>query len=115
MLRTLMTAHARVLGGDGHHRFPVASPSVQLQGPLAEGVSLVLGLARAKLGRTSAARPVASTPCTAKTFLARSIPRVTIAMDFPFRTMSRMRRSTRCLQRPKEKATALCRTGGPRT
>jgi hypothetical protein len=41
-------------------------------------------LPRGTLGRTRAGLPEASTPCTAKTFLARSMPTVTIAMDFPF-------------------------------
>ena len=41
-------------------------------------------LPRGTLGRTRAGLPVASTPCTAKTFLAKSIPTVTIAVDFPF-------------------------------
>ena len=40
---------------------------------------------RRTLGRTSSALPDSSTPCTAKTFLAKSIPRVIIFMDFPFR------------------------------
>ena len=34
---------------------------------------------------TSTGLPLSSTPCTANTFLARSIPTVTMRMDFPFR------------------------------
>ena len=40
------------------------------------------------LGRTSTALPVASTPCTAKTFFAKSTPIITIVMDFPFNNKS---------------------------
>ena len=39
----------------------------------------------ARSGRMSTALPCSSTPCTAKTFLARSIPTYRMAMDFPFR------------------------------
>jgi hypothetical protein len=42
-------------------------------------------LARATAGRTSAGLPASSTPWTAKTFLARSMPTWTMAVDFPFR------------------------------
>ena len=49
-------------------------------------------LSRATLGRTSAGLPEASTPCTAKTFLARSMPTVTMGMDFPFHKTSALMR-----------------------
>lgn len=39
---------------------------------------------RGTFGRTSTVLPVASTPCGANTSLARSIPRVTMATEFPF-------------------------------
>lgn len=53
-------------------------------------------LAHGILGRTNTALPVASTPCTAKTFLARSIPMVTMAvMTPPFhKTSESMKNST---------------------
>ena len=41
-------------------------------------------LARATLGRRRSTCPVSFTPCSANTFLTRSMPTVTIAMDFPF-------------------------------
>ena len=40
-------------------------------------------------GLDSTALPASSTPCTAKTFLARSIPIAIMAMDFPFRMKDR--------------------------
>ena len=43
-------------------------------------------LPRGTLGQTSTGLPVASTPCTAKTFYPKSIPIVTIVMDFPFKS-----------------------------
>src|ERR1019366_9541553 len=42
-----------------------------------------LSLPRATFGCFSLGAPASSTPCSAKTFLARSIPRVTIAMTSP--------------------------------
>jgi hypothetical protein len=42
-------------------------------------------LARGATGRTSASLPPSCTPCTAITFLARSMPAYRIAMGFPFR------------------------------
>ena len=43
-------------------------------------------LVRGTLGQTRTALPVASTPCAAKTFFAKSIPIVTLVMDFPFKS-----------------------------
>jgi hypothetical protein len=40
-------------------------------------------LERGRLGRTGAGLPVASTPCTAKTFFARSMPTDTMVMGLP--------------------------------
>ena len=40
---------------------------------------------RTTLGLINTALPLWSTPCKANTFLARSMPTVTIPMDFPFR------------------------------
>jgi hypothetical protein len=42
-----------------------------------------ISLVRGTSGRTKTALPVSSTPCTAKTFFARSIPTVTIALTSP--------------------------------
>lgn len=59
--------------------------------PIRHGGRLAMSsssLSRATLGRTSAGLPDASTPCTAKTFLARSMPTVTMLMDFPFHKTS---------------------------
>src|SRR4051812_29700069 len=50
---------------------------------------------RGTLGRTSTALPVASSPCRSNTFLARSIPRVTIAMDSPFERVDEISHFTR--------------------
>ena len=41
-------------------------------------------------GLTSTALPLSLTPCTANTFLARSIPTVIMLMDFPFRGVDEM-------------------------
>ena len=54
---------------------------------------------RVTLGLTSTALPLSSTPCTAKTFLARSIPTVIMFMDFPFRGFDvrcKLHHGTRC-------------------
>ncbi len=51
---------------------------------------------------TSTALPLSSTPCTAKTFMARSIPTVIMPMDFPFRSfdeMCKFHHGTRCRSR----------------
>jgi hypothetical protein len=39
---------------------------------------------RASLGWRNCISPLSFTPCSANTFLARSSPTATIAMDFPF-------------------------------
>ena len=46
--------------------------------------------ARDTFGFTSAGLPLSSTPCTAKTFLARSIPTVIMLINFPFRGVDEM-------------------------
>ena len=54
--------------------------------PIKHGGKLAISsssLLRFTSGFTSSGFPDAPTPCTAKTFLARSIPTVTIDMDFP--------------------------------
>ena len=56
--------------------------------PITQGGSDAISpwsLSRGRAGRTNSALPASFTPWTAKTFLARSIPTVRIAMDFPFR------------------------------
>lgn len=75
--------------------------------PMRHGGSAAMNsssLARATLGRQSTGLPVASTPCSAKTFFARSIPMVTMAvMEFPFRQTSELMRdrtSPRCACMP---------------
>ncbi len=46
--------------------------------------------ARETLGLTNAGLPLSSTPCTANTFLARSIPTVIMFMTFPSRGVDEM-------------------------
>jgi len=68
-------------------------------------------LPRVTAGRCSATLPVASTPCRANTFFARSMPSVTIAMDFPsHRWLMRLRQSHRGTLMPYS-ATAGTRDG----
>jgi len=59
--------------------------------------SICAGFQAKAAARHEASRPrlpVSSTPCSANTFLARSIPTATIPMDFPFRTNTQMETST---------------------
>lgn len=63
---------------------------LQASMPMRQGGSFAISsssLARDTSGRTSVDFPAAFTPCTAKTFLARSIPTVTIVMISPSVTL----------------------------
>ena len=84
--------HAGVLRSDRDHCLPIAHPFGQSRCPAADAVGLVLGCIQdgatnfgSTLGRTNSGLPAGLTPCTANTFLARSMPTNTITMDFPFR------------------------------
>ncbi len=83
---------AGVLCRDRDHCLPIAHPFGQSRRPAADAVGLVLGCIQdgatnfgATLGRPRSGSPVGLNPCTANTFLARSMPTNTIAMEFPFR------------------------------